>query len=90
MIPRRRTLGHSEVEVGELAFGAAGIGNLFTPVTDADAEAAVAAAWESGVRYFDTAPHYGLGGSWRGSWQSLRGRPQGKGLLFPQGRRMVG
>ncbi|WP_030231244.1 aldo/keto reductase [Streptomyces sp. NRRL S-350] len=76
MTPRRSALGRSTVPVTELAFGAAGIGNLFTPVTDAEAEEAVAAAWESGVRYFDTAPHYGLGLSERRLGQALRGRPR--------------
>ncbi|MFE2411722.1 aldo/keto reductase [Kitasatospora sp. NPDC059408] len=76
MTPRTRPLGRSAVEVGELAFGAAGIGNLFTPVSDADAEAAVAAAWESGVRYFDTAPHYGLGLSERRLGRALAGLPR--------------
>ncbi|GAA1221002.1 aldo/keto reductase [Kitasatospora nipponensis] len=55
------TLGRGAVGVSRLAFGAAGIGNLFTPVTDDRARAAVAAARAAGVRYFDTAPHYGLG-----------------------------
>ncbi|GAB7186665.1 D-threo-aldose 1-dehydrogenase FDH [Kitasatospora sp. Ki12] len=76
MSPRRRPLGRGKVPVSELAFGAAGIGNLFTPVTDAEAEAAVVAAWESGVRYFDTAPHYGLGLSERRLGTVLRGMPR--------------
>lgn len=44
-----------------IGFGAAAIGGLFAPVGDADALAAVQSAWEGGVRYFDTAPHYGVG-----------------------------
>jgi D-threo-aldose 1-dehydrogenase len=54
-------LGRSSVHVTELSFGAAGIGNLYTPVPDATASASVRAAWEAGIRCFDTAPHYGLG-----------------------------
>ena len=54
-------LGRSPVHVTELSFGAAGIGNLYTPVSDATACASVQAAWEVGIRCFDTAPHYGLG-----------------------------
>ncbi|GGI98698.1 aldo/keto reductase [Streptomyces brasiliensis] len=54
-------LGRSGVEVSALAFGASGIGNLYTEVGDEQAYEAVTAAWQSGVRYFDTAPHYGLG-----------------------------
>jgi len=41
--------------------GAAALGNLYAAVTDEQARAAVDAAWDAGIRYFDTAPHYGLG-----------------------------
>ena len=44
-----------------LGFGAAPIGNLYAPLSDEQAFAAVAAAFDAGVRYFDTAPHYGFG-----------------------------
>jgi len=46
---------------GPLGFGGAPLGNMFEAVDDASAEAALTAAWDSGVRYFDTAPHYGSG-----------------------------
>ncbi|PKP93371.1 MAG: pyridoxal 4-dehydrogenase [Alphaproteobacteria bacterium HGW-Alphaproteobacteria-16] len=49
------------IRTGDLAFGAASIGNLYRGVTDEQARAVVARAWEAGVRYFDTAPHYGFG-----------------------------
>jgi D-threo-aldose 1-dehydrogenase len=45
----------------ELVLGGAPLGGLFAPVSDAGADAVMAAAWEAGVRSFDTAPHYGLG-----------------------------
>lgn len=76
MTLRQNTLGNGQVRVSELAFGAAVIGNLLTPVTDAQAEEAVTAAWECGVRYFDTAPHYGLGLSERRLGAVLRGLPR--------------
>ncbi|MGW9499210.1 aldo/keto reductase [Streptomyces prasinus] len=76
MTPRLHRLGHSAVRVSTLAFGAAGIGNLFTPVTDDEAARAVDTAWEAGVRYFDTAPHYGLGLSERRLGAALRARPR--------------
>ncbi len=41
--------------------GTSPFGNLFRETTDEDTAAAVDAAWDGGVRYFDTAPHYGLG-----------------------------
>ena len=56
-----KTVGRTSVRVTELGFGAASIGNLYKVVPDEEAAAAVQAAWDRGVRYFDTAPHYGLG-----------------------------
>jgi D-threo-aldose 1-dehydrogenase len=44
-----------------LGFGAATLGNLYRVIEDAETEATVAAAWAAGIRYFDTAPHYGFG-----------------------------
>jgi D-threo-aldose 1-dehydrogenase len=75
VLPRRR-LGSSPVCVTELSFGGAAIGNLYTPVSDDDARAAVDAAWAGGIRTFDTAPHYGLGLSERRLGAALAGRPR--------------
>jgi D-threo-aldose 1-dehydrogenase len=69
-------LGGSGVQVSALAFGAAGIGNLFTEVSEEQAYEAVRAAWRSGIRYFDTAPHYGLGLSERRLGAALREHPR--------------
>lgn len=44
-----------------LGLGCAPLGNLFTAVSDDDAAATVAAAWQQGIRFFDTAPQYGHG-----------------------------
>lgn len=46
---------------GPLGFGGAPLGNMFDTVDEATAAGALRAAWDSGVRYFDTAPHYGSG-----------------------------
>jgi len=46
---------------GQLGFGGAGLGNLYAPVPDEVARDATRAGVELGVRYFDTAPHYGFG-----------------------------
>lgn len=86
---RRTELGHSPVEVTELSFGAAAIGNLFTPVTDEAATAAVDAAWDAGVRYFDTAPHYGLGLSERRLGAALRDRPRAEYALSTKAGRLL-
>lgn len=62
--------------VTTLGFGAASIGNLYRAVPDEQAAAAVDAAWDGGVRYFDTAPHYGVGLSERRLGAALSGRPR--------------
>jgi D-threo-aldose 1-dehydrogenase len=72
----QRRLGRSPVQVTELSFGGAAIGNLFTAVDDDTAYAAVDAAWTGGIRTFDTAPHYGLGLSERRLGAALRVRPR--------------
>ncbi|MFI8946555.1 aldo/keto reductase [Streptomyces sp. NPDC053750] len=60
----------------ELGLGTAQLGNLAGPVSEEDALGAVDAAWDSGVRYFDTAPHYGLGLSERRLGAALARRPR--------------
>lgn len=62
--------------VGRAGLGCAQLGNLYTAITDETSQATVDAAWEAGVRYFDTAPHYGLGLSERRLGAALRGRPR--------------
>lgn len=59
-----------------LGFGAAGIAGLYTEVTDEQAHDAVSAAWRRGIRYYDTAPHYGLGLSERRLGAALREHPR--------------
>ena len=46
---------------GQLGFGTAPLGNMFRAIPEDEAQATVEAAWNSGVRYFDTAPFYGSG-----------------------------
>ncbi len=66
----------SRVALSRLSLGCAPLGNLYRPTSDADARGAVEAAWDAGVRYFDTAPHYGLGLSERRLGAALRDRPR--------------
>ncbi|MGD3110937.1 aldo/keto reductase [Streptomyces sp. YGL11-2] len=61
----RRALGRSGVEVTPLGLGGAAIAGLYSPVDEESAAATIEAAWDAGIRYFDTAPHYGLGVSER-------------------------
>jgi D-threo-aldose 1-dehydrogenase len=76
-------LGRGGLSVGPHAFGTAPIGNLGGVVEEEDWRGAVPAAWECGVRYFDTAPHYGLGLSERRLGATL---PDGAVLSTKVGR----
>lgn len=51
----------AELNFTELGFGAAPLGNLYRPHSNKDALATFESAWKAGIRYFDTAPLYGLG-----------------------------
>lgn len=54
-------LGNGGLTFTELGFGTAPLGNLYKSISDEDARATLDAAWAGGVRYYDTAPLYGLG-----------------------------
>jgi D-threo-aldose 1-dehydrogenase len=75
-VARRRSVRNGRVELTALSFGGAPIGNLYRETSDEDARGAVEGAWEAGIRYFDTAPHYGLGLSERRIGAVLRERPR--------------
>ncbi|MEV0827559.1 aldo/keto reductase [Nonomuraea rubra] len=62
------------IDLPRHGFGGAPIGNLYDEVAEEQARATVDAAWDSGVRLFDTAPHYGLGLSERRLGAALAGR----------------
>ena len=73
---RTRAISGTSVTLTEIGFGAAVLGNLYRETSDQDAEEAVHAAWQAGIRYFDTAPHYGLGLSERRLGQGLKEFPR--------------
>lgn len=65
-LSRKVPLNHrtrSPLELTQLGFGGAPLGNLYRRIEDRDAQATLDAAWDAGIRYFDTAPQYGLGRS---------------------------
>ncbi len=72
-----------------LGFGGAPLGNLFAPVGDVDAHALVRHAFEAGVRYFDTAPHYGNGLSEHRIGAALREIPRDTYVLSTKVGRLL-
>ncbi|GAA1504465.1 D-threo-aldose 1-dehydrogenase [Agromyces terreus] len=85
---KSRTL-PSGLSLTELGFGAAQLGNLARATTDDEAAAAVATAFDRGIRYFDTAPHYGLGLSERRLGAALASHPRDEYVLSTKVGRLI-
>ncbi|MBD7957726.1 aldo/keto reductase [Microbacterium sp. Sa4CUA7] len=83
----RRTAG--DLALTEVGIGAAQFGNLYRETTDEASTAAVDAAWVAGVRYFDTAPHYGLGLSERRLGDALQGKPRDEFVISTKVGRLL-
>ncbi|ASR34991.1 aldo/keto reductase [Prauserella marina] len=76
--------------LGVLGYGTAALGNLYEPVTDEQAALVLEAAWDCGIRYFDTAPHYGLGLAERRLGAFLATKPRDEYVVSTKvGRRLV-
>jgi len=63
------------MQLPRLGMGCSALGNLYSPLSDAESHEAIAAALDGGVRYFDTAPLYGFGLSERRLGSALRSYP---------------
>ncbi|MEO7121863.1 MAG: aldo/keto reductase, partial [Lacisediminihabitans sp.] len=77
------------LEVTELGLGAAQFGNLFRVTSDEEAASAVDSAWRAGIRYFDTAPHYGLGLSEHRLGALLREHPRDEYVISTKVGRLL-
>jgi D-threo-aldose 1-dehydrogenase len=77
------------MRTSRLGLGGAQFGNLYQEMTDLTAAQTFAAAWEHGVRYFDTAPHYGLGLSERRLGALLSDRPRESYVLSTKVGRLL-
>ena len=77
----RRQLGNTGVQLTQLGFGGAGLGDLFDVVDDTDAGATLQAAWDAGIRYYDTSPWYGRGQSEHRFGRALYRRPRADYVL---------
>jgi len=76
-------------ELGRFGFGGANLGNLFAPMTDDRAAELLEAAWDGGIRYFDTAPHYGLGLSERRLGRFLAAKPRAEFVVSTKAGRLL-
>jgi len=87
-LPRRR-VGRTDLEVTVLGFGGAPLGGMYRSLPDEAAQATIAAAYEAGIRYFDTAPFYGHGLSEHRLGHGLRLRPQDEFVLSSKVGRLL-
>ena len=71
---------------GPLGLGTAPLGNLGTVVPEESAVACLQAAWDAGIRHYDTAPHYGAGLAEHRLGNALRSRPRDSYTALHQGR----
>ncbi len=84
-----RPFGKTGIEVSALSFGCAPIGGLYTPVSEAVAYATLQEAWRVGVRFFDTAPLYGLGVAEERLGRLLTRRPRDEFVVSTKVGRLI-
>ena len=62
MIPQdRRRVGNTDLEIPVLGLGTCPLGGVYAAIGEREARATFDAAWDAGLRLYDTAPWYGLG-----------------------------
>ena len=74
-IPTRQ-VGKTTAYVTQFGLGCAPLGELFEAISEEQAQQTLQAAWDAGVRYFDTAPFYGYGKSEHRVGHFLRQQPR--------------
>ena len=77
----RRRVGRTALELPVMGLGTAHLGELYARVEEAEARATLDAAWDAGLRYYDTAPWYGRGLAEHRTGAFLRGRPRREFLV---------
>jgi D-threo-aldose 1-dehydrogenase len=77
------------IDVPRFGLGCAPLGNLFRQYSEVEADAILEAAWNAGVRHFDTAPHYGLGLSEQRVGRFLATKPRDEYVLSTKVGRLL-
>ena len=75
--------------ITRLGLGGTGLGDMYRHTSEEAGKATVDAAWEAGIRYFDTAPHYGAGLSEHRFGTALRNRPRDEYTLSTKVGRLL-
>jgi D-threo-aldose 1-dehydrogenase len=85
----KRQIGRTGLHVTTLGLGTATMGGSRIPITQAEGQAIVAAAWEAGVRYVDTAPFYGVGAAEHRVGDALRDKDRSDWVLSTKVGRLL-
>ena len=85
----KRQIGRTKLRVSTLGLGTATMGGSRIPIARADGEAIVTAAWDAGVRYFDTAPFYGVGAAEHRVGDALREQDRDSWVLSTKVGRLL-
>lgn len=86
----KNKFGRVDLEVTAFGFGTAPVGNIFREIDEETSDGMFQAAWDAGVRYYDTAPMYGHGLAELRTGQSLRWKNRDDLVLSSKvGRRLV-
>lgn len=80
-LQNRRRVGNTALDLPVFGFGSAHLGEMYNLVSEAESRATLDAAWEAGVRYYDTAPWYGRGLSEHRLGGLLRTKPRQEFLI---------
>ncbi len=84
-----RTLQRSGLALTAMGLGCAQLGGLYQAMSDGEAQAVVDAAWDAGIRYFDTAPYYGYTLSERRLGAALRERERDSFVVSTKAGRLM-
>ena len=85
----KRRVGQTALHVTSLGLGTATLGGSRIPMTSEQRVNVVSAAWHGGVRYFDTAPFYGVGAAERAVGDALRDKPRDEWVLSTKVGRLL-
>jgi D-threo-aldose 1-dehydrogenase len=82
-------IGNTGLKVTQFGLGGAALGNLYASVSDSEGRETIETAYQEGVRYFDTAPFYGLGRSEELFGQVLRQHERSEFVLSSKAGRLL-
>ncbi|WP_407359657.1 aldo/keto reductase [Microbacterium sp. LBN7] len=88
-VAARVPLGRGGLSTPPLGYGAAALGNLYRALAEEEWPEIVPAAWAGGIRYFDVAPHYGLGLAEKRLGESLRMLPRDEYIVSTKVGRLL-